>query len=95
MPRGLIQPVRAADAQPGSPFVPRLPHDSVRPGHKDPATVSVRYIVKRLGPICYTLVVVSLIVFGITQVLLADATVMMLSKNPTPEALAPFKRRWD
>ena len=35
----------------------------------------------------YTLFVVSLIVFAITQILPADAAVMMLGENATPDAL--------
>ncbi len=41
----------------------------------------------------YTLAVVSLVVFGITQVLPADAAVMMLGENATPEALAAVRER--
>jgi peptide/nickel transport system permease protein len=39
----------------------------------------------------YTLLVVSLIVFAITQILPADAAVMMLGENATPDALAALR----
>ena len=41
----------------------------------------------------YTLAVVSLVVFGVTQILPADAAVMMLGENATPEALAAIRAR--
>jgi len=50
--------------------------------------VSPAYILKRFLLIGYTLFVVSLIVFAITQILPADAAVMMLGENATPDALA-------
>ena len=49
--------------------------------------MSLSYILKRLGFTVYTLLVVSMLVFGITQVLPADAAVMMLGENATPDAL--------
>lgn len=49
--------------------------------------MSPNYIFKRLVMIVYTLVVVSLIVFAITQILPADAAVMMLGENATKDAL--------
>ncbi len=49
--------------------------------------MSPNYLLKRLLMIVYTLVVVSLIVFAITQILPADAAVMMLGENATSEAL--------
>jgi peptide/nickel transport system permease protein len=42
--------------------------------------------------IVYTLFVVSLIVFAITQILPADAAVMMLGENATPEALDALRQ---
>jgi len=41
----------------------------------------------------YTLLIVSLLVFVITQVLPADAAVMLLGENATPEALAAVRAR--
>lgn len=49
--------------------------------------MSPNYIFKRLVMIVYTLIVVSLIVFAITQILPADAAVMMLGENATKDAL--------
>ena len=53
--------------------------------------MSPSYLVKRLALIVYTLFVVSLVVFGITQVLPADAAVMLLGENATPDALAAMR----
>ena len=41
----------------------------------------------------YTLLVVSLIVFGVTQILPADAALIMLGENATPEQLAALRDR--
>src|SRR5829696_2625299 len=41
----------------------------------------------------YTLFVVSLLVFGITQLLPADAATMLLGENATPAALAAIRER--
>ena len=49
--------------------------------------MSPAYILKRIALIGYTLLVVSLLVFAITQILPADAAVMMLGENATPDAL--------
>jgi peptide/nickel transport system permease protein len=49
--------------------------------------VSPAYVLKRVALIGYTLLVVSLIVFGITQILPADAAVMLLGENATADAL--------
>lgn len=54
--------------------------------------MSPNYILKRLMMIVYTLFVVSLIVFAITQVLPADAAVMMLGENATDEALNALRQ---
>ena len=43
--------------------------------------------------ICYTLFVVSVLVFAITQILPADAAVMMLGEYATPEALDALRLR--
>jgi len=55
--------------------------------------VSPAYILKRFLLIGYTLFVVSLIVFAITQILPADAAVMMLGENATPDALAALRTK--
>ncbi|MCC6468647.1 MAG: ABC transporter permease [Alphaproteobacteria bacterium] len=55
--------------------------------------MSLTYLLRRSGLMIYTLVVVSLIVFGITQALPADAAVMMLGENATPDALAAIRQR--
>jgi peptide/nickel transport system permease protein len=55
--------------------------------------LSLSYIVKRLIFIVYTLLVVSLIVFAITQILPADAAVMMLGENASQEALHALRER--
>ena len=49
------------------------------------------YFFKRIARIGYTLLVVSVIVFAITQILPADAAVMLLGENATPEALAAVR----
>jgi peptide/nickel transport system permease protein len=55
--------------------------------------VSPAYVLKRIALIVYTLFVVSLIVFAITQILPADAAVMLLGENATQEALAAVRER--
>nr|WP_225614578.1 ABC transporter permease [Pantoea sp. PNT02] len=50
-------------------------------------------MLKRLLLMVYTLLVVSLLVFGITQLLPADAAVTLLGQNATPEALAAVRER--
>nr|WP_283093759.1 ABC transporter permease [Pantoea dispersa] len=50
-------------------------------------------MLKRLLLMIYTLLVVSLLVFGITQLLPADAAVTLLGQNATPEALAAVRAR--
>jgi peptide/nickel transport system permease protein len=55
--------------------------------------VSINYLLKRILTILFTLFVVSLIVFGITQVLPGDAAVMMLGENATPAQLAAVRDR--
>jgi peptide/nickel transport system permease protein len=55
--------------------------------------MSGRYLLRRTGMIVYTLLVVSLLVFGITQVLPADAAVMLMGENATPEQLAALRAR--
>jgi len=48
---------------------------------------------KRIALIGYTLFVVSLIVFAITQILPADAATMLLGENATPAALAAVREK--
>jgi peptide/nickel transport system permease protein len=55
--------------------------------------LSLNYVLKRITLIVYTLLVVSLLVFAITQILPADAAVMMLGENATPVALAALRAR--
>lgn len=55
--------------------------------------VSCTWLLRRLATVAYTLIVVSIIVFGITQVLPADAAVTLLGENATPEALAAVRER--
>jgi peptide/nickel transport system permease protein len=55
--------------------------------------MSPGYILKRIVLIGYTLFIVSLIVFAITQVLPGDAAVMMLGENATPDALHAVRER--
>jgi len=55
--------------------------------------VTASYLLKRLLLMIYTLLVVSLLVFGITQLLPADAAVTLLGQNATPEALAAVRAR--
>jgi peptide/nickel transport system permease protein len=55
--------------------------------------VSINYLLKRIMTILFTLFVVSLLVFGITQVLPGDAAVMMLGENATAEQLAAVRER--
>ncbi len=55
--------------------------------------MSASYLLKRLLLVIYTLLVVSLLVFGITQLLPADAAVTLLGQNATPQALAAVRER--
>jgi len=55
--------------------------------------LSPNYLLKRLLMIVYTLLIVSLIVFAITQILPADAAVMMLGENATTQALDALRRQ--
>jgi peptide/nickel transport system permease protein len=55
--------------------------------------VSLAWLLRRLLLVVYTLLVVSLLVFGITQVLPADAAVTLLGENATPAALAAVRVR--
>ena len=53
--------------------------------------MSAAWFARRCVLIGYTLLVVSLLVFGITQVLPADAAVTLLGENATPAALAAVR----
>jgi peptide/nickel transport system permease protein len=55
--------------------------------------VSPSYLLKRIATILFTLFVVSVLVFGITQVLPGDAAAMMLGENATAEQLAGLRAR--
>ena len=55
--------------------------------------MSLAYFLKRIALIGYTLLVVSAIVFAITQILPADAAVRLLGENATPEALAAVREK--
>jgi peptide/nickel transport system permease protein len=55
--------------------------------------MSLSYLLKRCGLTIYTLLVVSLIVFAVTQVLPGDAATMLLGENATPAALAAVRER--
>lgn len=55
--------------------------------------MSAPFLIKRLFYMVLTAFVVSLIVFGVTQLLPADAAVMILGENATPEALAALSHR--
>ena len=55
--------------------------------------MSPAYLLKRVALIGYTLLVVSLIVFAITQILPADAAVMLLGENATADALAAVREK--
>ncbi len=52
-----------------------------------------RWLARRLAFAAYTLLVVAVLVFGITQVLPADAAVTLLGENATPAALAAVRAR--
>ncbi len=53
--------------------------------------MSANYLLKRIVLVFYTLLVVSIIVFALTQILPSDAAVMMLGQNATKEALAALR----
>ncbi|MCW2240082.1 ABC transporter permease [Azospirillum canadense] len=55
--------------------------------------MSLSWILRRLLLIVYTVFVVSVLVFGITQVLPADAAVTLLGENATADALAAIRDR--
>ncbi len=55
--------------------------------------MSIAWLLRRLLTVLYTLLVVSIVVFGLTQLLPADAAVTLLGENATPEALAAVRQR--
>jgi peptide/nickel transport system permease protein len=55
--------------------------------------MSSAWLLRRLVLMAYTLLVVSVLVFGITQVLPADAAVTLLGENATPAALGALRIR--
>lgn len=55
--------------------------------------MSGRWLLRRVLLIAYTLFIVSLVVFAITQALPADAAVVILGQNATPAALAAVRAR--
>ena len=55
--------------------------------------MTIRWLFLRLLTVIYTLLVVSIVVFGLTQILPADAAVTLLGENATPEALAAVRAR--
>lgn len=55
--------------------------------------MSASYLLKRFLLVIYTLLVVSIVVFGITQILPADAAVTLLGENATPAALAAVRHQ--
>lgn len=55
--------------------------------------MSARWLLRRLLLVFYTLLVVSILVFAITQVLPADAAVTLLGENASAEALAAVRAR--
>lgn len=54
--------------------------------------MSLEYLLKRLGYIVLTLLLVAIVVFFVTQVLPGNAAVMILGEFATPEALAAVAR---
>ena len=55
--------------------------------------MSLAWFVRRLMLMVYTVIVVSMLVFAITQILPADAAQSLLGENATPEVLAALRTR--
>lgn len=55
--------------------------------------MTIDYLVKRLGYMVLSLLLVTLLVFGITQVLPGNAAVMILGEFATPEQVAALEAR--
>ena len=56
--------------------------------------MSLAWLLRRLLTVLYTLIIVSILVFGLTKILPADAAVTLLGENATPEALAAWREWW-
>jgi peptide/nickel transport system permease protein len=55
--------------------------------------VSLAWFARRLMLMAYTIIVVSILVFAITQILPADAAQSLLGENATPEVLAALRAK--
>jgi peptide/nickel transport system permease protein len=55
--------------------------------------MSASFLLRRSFAVFYTMLVVSVVVFAITQVLPADAALTLLGENATPEALAAIREK--
>jgi peptide/nickel transport system permease protein len=55
--------------------------------------VSLAWLLRRLLLMAYTVVIVCVLVFAITQALPADAAQTLLGENASPEALAAVRAR--
>jgi peptide/nickel transport system permease protein len=55
--------------------------------------MSAIWLIRRCLLVLYTVLVVSIVVFAITQVLPADAAVTLLGENATPDALAAVREK--
>ena len=55
--------------------------------------MSLTWFARRLMLMVYTIIVVSMLVFAITQILPADAAQSLLGENATPEALAALRAK--
>jgi peptide/nickel transport system permease protein len=55
--------------------------------------VTASWLLRRCLLVAYTMLVVSVVVFAITQILPADAAVTLLGENATPEALASLRAK--
>ena len=51
----------------------------------------IRFVARRIGLVCITLLVVSLAIFTITEILPGDVAQMMLKQSATPEGLARIR----
>ena len=55
--------------------------------------MTASWLLRRCLLVAYTMLVVSVVVFAITQILPADAAVTLLGENATPEALASLRAK--
>ena len=51
----------------------------------------IRFVARRIGLVCITLLVVSLVIFIVTEILPGDVAQMMLKQSATPEGLARIR----